>query len=198
MEKCFVYTYTVTELLSILTHHFLFFFFWSVTPPMCTQTDPIIYRKWSINKDGCDFVCYNEIDFLVLVLNWLLQSPAFKFSRKASSSYSLRLESGRQKDHQRSLSGKRRTNSTPASPSHASSGNAGGAGAGGHHHHHHHHGASSSSAGGTGGSTASGATGTGREPQCTCMTPEQYARLRAQDPRFRGIVYIYHNNNINM
>jgi len=25
-----------------------------------------------------------------------------------------------------------------------------------------------------------------REPQCTCMTAEQYARLRAMDPRFRG------------
>jgi hypothetical protein len=120
------------------------------------------------------------------------QSPAFKFSRKASSSYSLRLESGRQKDHQRSLSGKRRNNSTPASPSHASSSNAGG---GHHHHHHHQHGASSSSAGGgaagAGGSTASGAAGTGREPQSTCMTPEQYARLRAQDPRFRGTSLIH-------
>lgn len=109
------------------------------------------------------------------------QSPAFKFSRKASSSYSLRLESGRQKDHQRSLSGKRRTNSTPASPSHATS-NA----AAGHHHHHHHHGASSGPA-----SAAGSAGGTGREPQCTCMTPEQYARLRAQDPRFRGIHFLF-------
>ena len=26
-----------------------------------------------------------------------------------------------------------------------------------------------------------------REPQCTCMTAEQYARLRAMDPRFRGM-----------
>ncbi|KAL9701518.1 hypothetical protein quinque_004959 [Culex quinquefasciatus] len=25
-----------------------------------------------------------------------------------------------------------------------------------------------------------------REPQCTCMTAEQYARIRAQDPRYRG------------
>ncbi|XP_057653123.1 protein still life, isoform SIF type 1 isoform X3 [Diorhabda carinulata] len=25
-----------------------------------------------------------------------------------------------------------------------------------------------------------------REPQCTCMTSEQYARLKAQDPRYRG------------
>jgi len=25
-----------------------------------------------------------------------------------------------------------------------------------------------------------------REPQCTCMTTEQYARLRAQDPRYKG------------
>ena len=77
------------------------------------------------------------------VMKLMLQSPQLKISRKASSSYSLRLDSGRQKD-QRSASTKRRTNSTPASPSHA------------------------------------------REPQCTCMTPEQYARLRAQDPRLRG------------
>lgn len=27
-----------------------------------------------------------------------------------------------------------------------------------------------------------------REPQCTCMTPEQYARIRSQDPRYRGTV----------
>ncbi|XP_041976629.1 protein still life, isoform SIF type 1 isoform X3 [Aricia agestis] len=26
----------------------------------------------------------------------------------------------------------------------------------------------------------------GREPQCTCMTQEQYSRLRAQDPRYRS------------
>ncbi|XP_076255312.1 guanine nucleotide exchange factor still life isoform X3 [Rhynchophorus ferrugineus] len=68
-------------------------------------------------------------------------SPSFKFSRKASSSYSLKLEPpGKQKFKQ-----KRKPLSTPASPSRAS-----------------------------------------REPQCTCMTAEQYARLRAQDPRYRG------------
>ncbi|XP_060516827.1 protein still life, isoform SIF type 1 isoform X3 [Cylas formicarius] len=68
-------------------------------------------------------------------------SPSFKFSRKASSSYSLKLEPpGKQKFKQ-----KRKPVSTPASPSRAS-----------------------------------------REPQCTCMTAEQYARLRAQDPRYRG------------
>lgn len=27
-----------------------------------------------------------------------------------------------------------------------------------------------------------------REPQCTCMTPEQYARIRSQDPRYRGML----------
>lgn len=104
-------------------------------------------------------------------MNLLFQSPTFKFSRKASSSYSLRLESGRQKD-QRNMSGKvtRRTNSTPASPSHGGHGSAG----------HHHTSTSTATAGGAAGSGGS------REPQCTCMTPEQYARLRAQDPRFRG------------
>ncbi|KAL5293086.1 TIAM1 family protein [Megaselia abdita] len=67
-------------------------------------------------------------------------SPSFKFSRKASSSYSLKLDPpGKGK-----AKAKRKPLSTPASPSRA------------------------------------------REPQCTCMTPEQYARLRAQDPRYRG------------
>ncbi|XP_065353509.1 protein still life, isoform SIF type 1 isoform X11 [Cloeon dipterum] len=66
-------------------------------------------------------------------------SPSFKFSRKASSSYSLRLEPPKQK-----VKAKRKPLSTPASPSRS------------------------------------------REPQCTCMTPEQYARLRAQDPRYRS------------
>ncbi|XP_070499240.1 protein still life, isoform SIF type 1 isoform X7 [Chironomus tepperi] len=68
-------------------------------------------------------------------------SPSFKFSRKASSSYSLKLEPpGKGK-----VKPKRKPLSTPASPSRA-----------------------------------------GREPQCTCMTAEQYARLKAQDPRYRG------------
>ncbi|KAL1514140.1 hypothetical protein ABEB36_003448 [Hypothenemus hampei] len=68
-------------------------------------------------------------------------SPSFKFSRKASSSYSLKLDPpGKQKFKQ-----KRKPLSTPASPSRGS-----------------------------------------REPQCTCMTAEQFARLRAQDPRYRG------------
>ncbi|CAH1128391.1 unnamed protein product [Ceutorhynchus assimilis] len=68
-------------------------------------------------------------------------SPSFKFSRKASSSYSLKLDPpSKQKFKQ-----KRKPLSTPASPSRGS-----------------------------------------REPQCTCMTAEQYARLRAQDPRYRG------------
>ncbi|KAF0295824.1 Protein still life, isoform SIF type 1 [Amphibalanus amphitrite] len=65
-------------------------------------------------------------------------SPSFKFSRKTSSSYSLKLDGKKQKGN------KRKPLSTPSSPS-----------------------------------------GGGREPQCTCMTAEQYARLRAQDPRFR-------------
>nr|XP_027212695.1 protein still life, isoform SIF type 1-like isoform X4 [Penaeus vannamei] len=68
-------------------------------------------------------------------------SPSFKFSRKASSSYSLKLEPVRAGGGKNK--GRRKPVSTPASPSRA------------------------------------------REPQCTCMTAEQYARLRAQDPRFR-------------
>ncbi|XP_042860130.1 protein still life, isoform SIF type 1-like isoform X12 [Penaeus japonicus] len=68
-------------------------------------------------------------------------SPSFKFSRKASSSYSLKLEPVRAGGGKNK--GRRKPVSTPASPSRS------------------------------------------REPQCTCMTAEQYARLRAQDPRFR-------------
>ncbi|GLV41393.1 hypothetical protein CBL_06623 [Carabus blaptoides fortunei] len=67
-------------------------------------------------------------------------SPSFKFSRKASSSYSLKLEP----PNKQKLKAKRKPLSTPASPSRS------------------------------------------REPQCTCMTAEQYARLRAQDPRYRA------------
>ncbi|XP_055686202.1 protein still life, isoform SIF type 1-like isoform X4 [Lutzomyia longipalpis] len=70
----------------------------------------------------------------------ILQSPSFKFSRKASSSYSLKLDPpGKGK-----IKAKRKPLSTPASPSRI------------------------------------------REPQCTCMTAEQYARLRSQDPRYRA------------
>lgn len=69
------------------------------------------------------------------------QSPSFKFSRKASSSYSLKLEPP---NKQNKVKTKRKPLSTPASPSRS------------------------------------------REPQCTCMTADQYARLRAQDPRYRG------------
>jgi len=72
--------------------------------------------------------------------NFLLQSPSFKFSRKASSSYSLKLEP----PNKQKMKAKRKPLSTPASPSRT------------------------------------------REPQCTCMTTEQYARLRAQDPRYKG------------
>ncbi|XP_076397977.1 guanine nucleotide exchange factor still life isoform X9 [Megachile rotundata] len=67
-------------------------------------------------------------------------SPSFKISRKASSSYSLKLEPpNKQKNKPR-----RKPLSTPASPSRS------------------------------------------REPQCTCMTPEQFARLRNQEARYRG------------
>ncbi|XP_020706936.2 protein still life, isoform SIF type 1 isoform X4 [Athalia rosae] len=68
-------------------------------------------------------------------------SPSFKFSRKASSSYSLKLEP----PNKQKIKTRRKPLSTPASPSRS------------------------------------------REPQCTCMTPEQFARLRSQDPRYRGI-----------
>uniref|UniRef100_A0A8D8WZL0 Protein argonaute-2 n=1 Tax=Cacopsylla melanoneura TaxID=428564 RepID=A0A8D8WZL0_9HEMI len=69
-------------------------------------------------------------------------SPSFKFSRKASSSYSLKLDPPSKSNK---IKTKRKPLSTPASPNRS------------------------------------------REPQCTCMTPEQYARLRAQqDHRFRG------------
>lgn len=71
----------------------------------------------------------------------MFQSPSFKFSRKASSSYSLKLEPP---NKQNKVKTKRKPLSTPASPSRS------------------------------------------REPQCTCMTADQYARLRAQDPRYRG------------
>ncbi|XP_017786934.1 PREDICTED: protein still life, isoform SIF type 1-like, partial [Nicrophorus vespilloides] len=67
-------------------------------------------------------------------------SPSFKFSRKASSSYSLKLEP----PNKQKLKTKRKPLSTPASPNRA------------------------------------------REPQCTCMSAEQYNRLRTQDPRHRG------------
>uniref|UniRef100_A0A6P4F6H9 Protein still life, isoform SIF type 1 isoform X2 n=1 Tax=Drosophila rhopaloa TaxID=1041015 RepID=A0A6P4F6H9_DRORH len=70
----------------------------------------------------------------------VLQSPSFKFSRKASSSYSLKLDPpGKGK-----VKAKRKPLSTPASPSRVR-----------------------------------------QEPQCTCMSAEQYARLRT-DPRVRG------------
>ncbi|XP_018059465.1 PREDICTED: protein still life, isoform SIF type 1 isoform X2 [Atta colombica] len=67
-------------------------------------------------------------------------SPSFKISRKASSSYSLKLEP----PNKQKIKTRRKPLSTPASPSRS------------------------------------------REPQCTCMTPEQYARLRSQDTRYRS------------
>lgn len=75
------------------------------------------------------------------VLCCLFQSPSFKFSRKASSSYSLKLDPP---NKQSKIKTRRKPLSTPASPNRS------------------------------------------REPQCTCMTADQYARLKAQDPRFRG------------
>ncbi|CAB3221425.1 unnamed protein product [Arctia plantaginis] len=72
-------------------------------------------------------------------------SPSFKFSRKASSSYSLKLEPPGSKQK---FKAKRKPVSTPASPNRSSL--------------------------------------TYRELHCTCMTQEQYARLRAQDPRYRS------------
>ncbi|XP_039306935.1 protein still life, isoform SIF type 1 isoform X7 [Solenopsis invicta] len=67
-------------------------------------------------------------------------SPSFKISRKASSSYSLKLEP----PNKQKIKARRKPLSTPASPSRS------------------------------------------REPQCTCMTPEQFARLRSQDTRYRS------------
>ncbi|XP_025159708.1 protein still life, isoform SIF type 1 isoform X4 [Harpegnathos saltator] len=67
-------------------------------------------------------------------------SPSFKISRKASSSYSLKLEP----PNKQKIKTRRKPLSTPASPSRS------------------------------------------REPQCTCMTPEQFARLRSQDARYRN------------
>ncbi|XP_011865979.1 PREDICTED: protein still life, isoform SIF type 1 isoform X3 [Vollenhovia emeryi] len=67
-------------------------------------------------------------------------SPSFKISRKASSSYSLKLEP----PNKQKIKTRRKPLSTPASPSRS------------------------------------------KEPQCTCMTPEQFARLRSQDTRYRS------------
>ncbi|KAF3430286.1 hypothetical protein E2986_00319 [Frieseomelitta varia] len=68
------------------------------------------------------------------------ESPSFKISRKASSSYSLKLEP----PNKQKIKTRRKPLSTPASPSRS------------------------------------------REPQCTCMTPEQLARFRSQEARYRG------------
>jgi len=102
-----------------------------------------------LNSSGYSWSLYGR--------NVLLQSPSFKFSRKASSSYSLKLEP----PNKQKMKAKRKPLSTPASPSRT------------------------------------------REPQCTCMTTEQYARLRAQDPRFKGTsdvaslptVYLFSRNH---
>lgn len=72
--------------------------------------------------------------------NVRFQSPSFKISRKASSSYSLKLEP----PNKQKVKPRRKPLSTPASPNRS------------------------------------------KEPICTCMTPEQFARLRSQDPRYRS------------
>ncbi|CAG7718838.1 unnamed protein product [Allacma fusca] len=139
--------------------------------------DPVTSDTWGLNftspidakqfRECCDF-CFKTTSSRLPNNNY---SPAFKFSRKASSSYSLRLDSngrtaggagrggsmagsrtgsGRipststQVQNAMTVNPRRRPLSTPTSPSKA------------------------------------------REPQCTCMTAEQYARLRAMDPRFRA------------
>ncbi|XP_066143980.1 protein still life, isoform SIF type 1 isoform X2 [Euwallacea fornicatus] len=99
--------------------------------------DPMTNDTWGLNFTSP----IDAKQFRECCCDDVFQSPSFKFSRKASSSYSLKLDPpGKQKFKQ-----KRKPLSTPASPSRGS-----------------------------------------REPQCTCMTAEQYARLRAQDPRYRG------------
>uniref|UniRef100_A0AAR5NZ99 Uncharacterized protein n=1 Tax=Dendroctonus ponderosae TaxID=77166 RepID=A0AAR5NZ99_DENPD len=93
--------------------------------------DPITNDTWGLNfTSSIDCKQFRECVF-----------PAFKFSRKASSSYSLKLDP----PTKHKLKAKRKPLSTPASPSRGP-----------------------------------------REPQCTCMTAEQMAKLRAQDPRYRG------------
>ncbi|KAK2576133.1 hypothetical protein KPH14_007463 [Odynerus spinipes] len=67
-------------------------------------------------------------------------SPSFKISRKASSSYSLKLEP----PNKQKIKTRRKPLSTPASPSRS------------------------------------------REPQCTCIISEQFARVRSQDARYRN------------
>ncbi|XP_022905977.1 protein still life, isoform SIF type 1 isoform X4 [Onthophagus taurus] len=105
-------------------------------------SDCFIYWKDPMTNDtwGLNFTSAIEAKQFRDCVSDMLQSPSFKFSRKASSSYSLKLEPLNKKQFKT----KRKPLSTPASPSRA------------------------------------------REPQCTCMTAEQYARLRAQDPRYRG------------
>ncbi|XP_068083118.1 protein still life, isoform SIF type 1-like [Anabrus simplex] len=100
--------------------------------------DPMTNDTWGLNfTSPIDAKQFRECCVNILIM---FQSPSFKFSRKASSSYSLKLEP----PNKQKLKAKRKPLSTPASPSRS------------------------------------------REPQCTCMTPDQYARLRAQDPRYRG------------
>lgn len=101
------------------------------------------------------------------------QSPAFKFSRKASSSYSLRLDNTRVG----AGTGATRGGFERGSVSRGGSGRI--------------NSTSAAAAAAAGGRRRPLSTPTSpsksREPQCTCMTAEQYARLRAMDPRFRGL-----------
>ncbi|XP_011504700.1 PREDICTED: protein still life, isoform SIF type 1-like [Ceratosolen solmsi marchali] len=95
-----------------------------------------VYWKDTMTSDtwGLNFTCpIDAKQFKECV------SPSFKISRKASSSYSLRLEP---LNKQTKVKTRQKPLSTPASPSRS------------------------------------------RELQCTCMTPEQFNRLR-QDPRCR-------------
>ncbi|XP_014226611.1 protein still life, isoform SIF type 1 isoform X3 [Trichogramma pretiosum] len=100
-----------------------------------------VYWKDTMTNDtwGLNFTCpIDAKQFRECV------SPSFKIPRKASSSYSLRLEPLNSKQSSTKQKVRRKPLSTPASPS----------------------------------------RGASREPQCTCMTPEQFNRLR-QDPRYR-------------
>ncbi|XP_051860688.1 protein still life, isoform SIF type 1 isoform X5 [Drosophila albomicans] len=100
--------------------------------------DPMTNDTWGLNfTSPIDAKQFRECCVSYIVKKY---SPSFKFSRKASSSYSLKLDPpGKGK-----VKAKRKPLSTPASPSRVR-----------------------------------------QEPQCTCMSAEQYARLRT-DPRVRG------------
>ncbi|XP_058790073.1 protein still life, isoform SIF type 1 isoform X2 [Phymastichus coffea] len=92
------------------------------------------------------------------------QSPSFKMSRKASSSYSLRLDPLSKQQQQLAAAAA----AAAAAASHSQGGGS----------------AKAKTRRKPLSTPASPSRGAGREPQCTCMTPEQFNRLR-QDPRFR-------------